>query len=71
MPSDNDKLKQKFLRLPEDKQQKLCDAMGELFTKLRADWEAKPENAGKTVTYAELWEAYAKKIKAGDKGDHR
>lgn len=67
MPSDNDKLKQKFLRLPEDKQQKLCNAMGELFTKLKADWESKPENAGKSVTYTELWDSYAKNTKLGKK----
>ena len=50
----------KFAALPEDKQQKLCDAMGELMAKLKADWEAKPENAGKTVIYAELWDEHAK-----------
>ena len=55
----------KFAALPEDKQQKLCDAMGELMAKLKAEWEAKPENAGKTVTYTELWDEHAKKVKAG------
>ena len=39
--------------MPEDKQQKLCDAMGELMAKLKAEWEARPENADKTVTYTE------------------
>lgn len=63
MSSDNDKLKQKFLKLPKDKQQRLCDSMGEMFTKLKADWESKPENAGKTVTYSELWDEYAKTMK--------
>ena len=53
----------KFAALPEDKQQKLCDAMGALLTKLKANWEAKPENAGKTVTYTELWDEHAKKVK--------
>ncbi len=43
----------KFAALPEDKQQKLCDAMGSLLAKLKADWDARPENAGKTVTYTE------------------
>lgn len=64
------KLLQKIFSLPEDKQQKLCDAMGELMAKLKADWEAKPENAGKTVTYTKLWDEHAKKMKAGDRGEH-
>ena len=50
----------KFLALPEDKQQKLCDAMGELMTQLKAEWEAKLENAGKKVTYTELWNEHVK-----------
>ena len=53
----------KFLALPEDKQQRISDAMGELMAKLKADWEARPENAGKTVTYTELWDEHAKKMK--------
>ena len=53
----------KFLALPEDKQQRISDAMGSLLTKLKAEWEAKPENAGKTVTYTELWDEHAKKVK--------
>ena len=57
----------KFLALPEDKQQRISDAMGELMAKLKADWEARPENAGKTVTYTELWDEHAKKMK-NDKG---
>ena len=57
----------KFMTLPEDKPQKLCDAMGELMAKLKAEWEARPENAGKTVTYTELWDEHAKKMK-NDKG---
>ena len=57
------KLLQKIFSLPQDKQQKLCDAMGELMAKLKADWEARPENAGRTVTYTELWDEHAKKTK--------
>ena len=53
----------KFMALPEDKQQKLCDAMGGLLAKLKADWEARPENTGKKVTYTELWDEHAKKMK--------
>lgn len=45
----------KFLSLTEEQQQKLCDAMGDSLAKLKADWEAKPENKGKAVTYTELW----------------
>lgn len=58
------KLLQKIFSLPEDKQQKLCDSMGALMAQLKADWEARPENAGKTVTYTELWDGHAKKMKA-------
>ena len=65
----------KFLALPEDKQRKLCDAMGELMAKLKADWEARSENAGKTVTYTELWDEHAKKMKdrggRSDRSGHR
>ena len=57
----------KFAALSEDKQQKLSDAMGELMAKLKADWEAKPENAGKTVAYAELWRDFAGKMKMAGK----
>ena len=55
----------KFMALPEDKQQKLSDAMGELMAKLKADWEAKPANAGKKVKYTELWDEHAKATVAG------
>ena len=58
----------KFMALPEDKQQKLCDAMGELMAKLKVEWEAKPENAGKTVKYAELWENSLTQSSIGDRG---
>ena len=58
----------KFMALSEDKQQKLCESMGELMTKLKADWEAKPENAGKTVSYKDLWHDFLKKKNSGDTG---
>lgn len=39
--------------------------------KLKAEWEVKPENAGKEVTCTELWDEHAKKMKqAGGNGDH-
>ena len=56
----------KIMALPEDKQQKLCDAMGALMTQMKADWEAKPENAGKTVTYTELWDEQTQKMKTAN-----
>ncbi len=62
------RLLQKIFSLPKDKQQRLCDRMGELLEGLKADWEAKPENAGKTVTYTELWDEHAKKMKKDSKG---
>lgn len=57
----------KFLALPEDKQQRISDAMGGLLTRLKADWEARPENAGKTVTYTELWDEHAKQMKKANR----
>ena len=62
------RLLQKIFSLPKDKQQALCDRMGALLEGLKADWEAKPENAGKTVTYTELWDEHAKKMKKDSKG---
>ena len=53
----------KFLALPEDKRQRISEAMGGLLTRLKADWEARPENAGKTVTYTELWDGPATQLK--------
>ena len=54
----------KFMALPEDKQQKLCDSIGALMARLKSEWEARPENKGKAVTYTELWDEHAKKMKA-------
>lgn len=66
------KLLQKIFSLPKEKQQRLCDSMGALLGKLKAEWETRPENAGKTVTYTELWDEHAKKMKqSGGNGDHR
>lgn len=59
----------KFMALPEDKQQKLCDSMGALMAQLKAEWEAKPENAGKTVSYKDLWQDFLKKNNSGDTGE--
>ena len=53
----------KFLALPEDKQQRISDAMGGLLTRLKA----RPENAGKTVTYTELWDEHAKQMKKANR----
>jgi hypothetical protein len=65
MDAADRKLLQKIFSLPKDKQQKLCDTMGGLMTRLKTDWEAKPENAGKTVTYTELWDEFVAKQKGG------
>jgi hypothetical protein len=59
----------KFLALPEDKQQKLCDAMGAMMAKLKTEWEAKPKNAGKTVKYMDLWQEFLMKKNSGDTGE--
>ena len=57
----------KILALPEDKQQRINDSTGEMMPQLKADWDAKPENAGKTVTNAKLWDDFANKTKLGKK----
>lgn len=64
--NDEERVLQKFFNLPEDKQQKLCDLYGKLLTDLKEDWESKPENKGKTITYSELWENFAKEIKSSE-----
>lgn len=38
--NDEENVMRKFLNLPKDKQQILCDIYGELLTSLKADWEA-------------------------------
>lgn len=53
--------RRKFREMPPEKQQALYDSMAKLFTQLEADWKSKPDNAGKTVKYRELWEEYIKK----------
>lgn len=58
----------KFLALPEDKQQKLCNAMGERMAQLKAERESRLENVGKKVTYTELWDAYVKVTGMGKGG---
>lgn len=49
------KVKQKFSAMSKEQQQKLCDIMGKLLIDLKTDWKSRPENAGKNVTYSELW----------------
>ena len=49
--------------LPEDKGQELDDAVGALRARLKAEWDVKPENKGKVITYAELWAEQAKKMR--------
>ena len=65
MDEADKKLLQKIFSLPKEKQQKLHDAMGGLLTKLKVDWDAKPENAGKPKSYVELWDEFAGKPKNG------
>lgn len=56
-------VKRKFREMPPEKQQVLYDSMVNLFAQLEADWRAKPENAGKTMKYSELWEEHVKRMK--------
>ena len=58
----------KFREMPPEKQQVLYDSMAKLFSKLEADWRAKPENAGKQVRYGELWDDFLKRKDNGDGG---
>ena len=58
-------VKRKFREMPPEKQQTLYDSTVKLFAQLEADWKAKPENAGKTMKYSELWEEHLKKTKEG------
>ena len=56
-------VKKKFREMSPEKQQVLYDSMVNLFAQLEADWKAKPENAGKTMKYSELWEEHVKRMK--------
>ena len=67
--SDED-LKNMFLDMPPDKQERIHDMLANLFAKLEADWKAKPENAGKQVKYRELWEDFLKKKGESIDGGH-
>ena len=58
-------IKQRFRDMPEDKRQRLYDSMAKLFAKLEADWKSKPENAGKPISYNQLWEDHLKTMESG------
>ena len=58
-----EKASRKFREMPPEKQQVLYDSMVNLFAQLESDWKAKPENAGKTMKYSELWEEHVKRMK--------
>lgn len=63
-------LKNMFLDMPLDKQERIHDMLANLFAKLEADWKARPENAGKQVKYRELWEDFLKKKGESIDGGH-
>jgi hypothetical protein len=65
---DKDEAVKRFRDMPQEKQQRLYDSMARLFSKLEADWKAKPENACKTIKYTELWEDHIKKMKESGGG---
>jgi len=52
---------QRFRSMPQEEQASIHSDLSELFTRLRSEWEAKPENAGKTVTYTQLWNDHIRK----------
>jgi len=65
---DKEKLKQRFLNMPEDKQQRLHDQLSKLFAHLEAEWKSKPENTGKPVPYSKLWDDFSNQSKDGEQG---
>lgn len=52
---------EKFKARPDADQKKVVALFQELFASLKAEWEAQPENQGKSVTYTELWKDFAGK----------
>lgn len=59
--NDDKILKQRFLDMPIEKQQRLYDSLVKVFSKLQSDWQSKPENANKTPIYADLWREHIKR----------
>ena len=53
-----ERVKQKFLALPPEKQQKIHAMMSGLFQKLENEWKADPNNSGKPFSYSKMWEDY-------------
>jgi len=49
---------QRFRSMPQEEQERIHGELSDLFTRLKTEWEAKPENAGKTVSYRQLWDNY-------------
>ena len=44
------------------RQERIVAQMGKMLKEMKADWESKPENAGKEISHSELWEIYGRKI---------
>lgn len=65
---ETDRLKQRFLNMPEKKQQRICAHFVELFARLEADWKAKPEHTGKPVPYRKPWDDYSRQNNDGEQG---
>ena len=57
-----------FLGLEQPKQEKLLSFLQDLLTELRAEWESRPENEGRTVTNSQLWQEYVRRSRERDGG---
>jgi len=57
---------EEFLAAPRPSQEAAISALGEFFVQLRSEWEARPENRDKAVSYRELWDEFGAQINAAD-----
>ena len=60
-----ERVKQKFLKLPFEKQQNIHAMMSGLFQKLEKEWKADPKNSGKPFSYSKMWDEYVAKQNVG------
>ena len=56
----------KFMAAPRPEQEAIIKAFGDLFKELKSEWEARPQNQGKTVTYRELWVEFTGQVDEED-----
>jgi hypothetical protein len=56
----------KFMAAPRPTQEAIIAAFGDLFKELKGEWEARPQNQGKTATYRKLWDEFAGQVDEED-----